>query len=86
MTKIPFKFERVDWEDINASSEWTNRDELLRPQPASNFGFVVYEDESFICLTSSLPHDMKQFGDCISIPKGAIKKRVRIAHKALSLP
>ena len=85
---MKFTFVRIDWEDIHSSGSWIDAKDLLRPLGVVNFGFVVYEDKKFICLSSSLPQDPSgnsTLGDCISIPKGCIVKRTPIRHKAFDV-
>jgi len=80
------KFERVDWVDTVGTSSWTDPEDLPRIVPVSNFGFVVFEDKVCVSLVASFPHDMTVVGDCCTIPKGCIVRRVKISHKALAVP
>ncbi len=80
MKKMP-KILLVDWYDSVSKGSWQDRDDCKAESlVCQSVGFLVDETKDYLCLALNRVTEAgyTPFGQLISIPKVAIKRRVKI--------
>lgn len=80
MARGDWQFVEIHWEDIVGSCEWCGLDDLPKLAYVVHRGWIVYEDDKVVVLSSSYIHPedggyVETVGDSCTIPINNIVSR-----------
>jgi len=79
--KKTLKLEHVLWRDASSKDTWHNINNCEGEYFVSSVGYVLKDNKKVLVICSSYCDSDKSSGNSLTIPKGMVLKRTKIAHK-----
>ena len=83
-----YRLVKVTWQDITGIEEtWVDFEEAVELTPATvhTVGWVIFEDDGFVTLVSSLEIGKSFCGSITSIPRGCIQSMLLVSEGTVDI-